>query len=123
MRTTNDIERQVREKWRLLNPTLDERQRRLWAGAEADAIGYGGVATVARATRLAISTVRNHGYSSQAPNKAAEGKQHPDRNAQFEHLNRTAETCFARGVPVISVDTKKKDLVRDCTCQCSRPEF
>jgi hypothetical protein len=41
-----------------LNPTLDERQRRLWAGAEAGAIGFGGVAAVARATGLAISTVR-----------------------------------------------------------------
>lgn len=37
---------------------MDERSRRLWAGAEADAIGYGGVAAVARATGLAISTVR-----------------------------------------------------------------
>src|SRR5881275_1277792 len=37
---------------------MDERARRLWAGAEADAIGYGGVAAVARATGIAISTVR-----------------------------------------------------------------
>jgi hypothetical protein len=189
----------VREKWRLLNPTLDERQRRLWAGAEAGAIRYGGVAAVARATGLAISTVRagrdevrggakpsdvvnvrrsagkrpfeelypevwpaleklvdpvtrgdpesplrwtckstalladelfaqfgirisdrtvakllhDHGYSLQAPNKAVEGKQHPDRNAQFEHINKTAETCLDKGVPVISVDTKKKELVGD----------
>jgi hypothetical protein len=58
VRTTNDAERQVRDKWRLLKPTLDERQRRLWAGAEADAIGFGGVAAGARATKLAISTVR-----------------------------------------------------------------
>lgn len=176
---------------------MDERQRRLWAGTEAGAIGFGGVATVARATGLAISTVRkgrdeartgakpsdvvrvrrsagkrpfeemhpevwpaleklvdpstrgdpesplrwtckstqilaeelfaqhgirisdrtvakllrDHGYSLQAPNKAVEGKQHPDRNAQFEHINKTAETCLERGVPVISVDTKKKELV------------
>ena len=48
----------MREKWRLLQPTMDERARRLWAGTEAGAIGYGGVATVARATGMAISTVR-----------------------------------------------------------------
>jgi hypothetical protein len=58
VRATNDAERQVRDKWRLLKATMDERQLRLWAGAEADAIMYGGVAAVARATKLAISTVR-----------------------------------------------------------------
>lgn len=58
MRTTHDAEKLVRDKWRLLKATMDERQRRLWAGAEADAMGFGGVAAVARATKLAISTVR-----------------------------------------------------------------
>ena len=192
-----DVERAIREKWRLLKPTMDERARRLWAGTEAGAIGYGGVALVARATGMAISTVRKgrdearagatpsdvvkvrrstgkrpfeakhpevwpaleklvdpvtrgdpesplrwtcksthvlaaelfaqygirisdktvakllreHGYSLQAPNKSVEGTQHPDRNAQFEHINATAEDCIERGVPVISVDTKKKELV------------
>jgi transposase len=192
-----DAEQIVRQKWRLLKATLDERARRLWAGAEADALGYGGVATVARATKLAISTVRKgrdearagatredvvnvrrsagkrpfeeahpeiwpaleklvdpltrgdpesplrwtcksthalsaelfehsgirisdktvakllreHGYSLQAPNKSVEGAQHPDRNAQFEHINAKAKKCIERGVPVISVDTKKKELV------------
>jgi hypothetical protein len=48
----------IREKWRLLMAILDERARRLWAGAEAHAMGYGGVAAVARATGMAISTVR-----------------------------------------------------------------
>lgn len=176
---------------------MDERARRLWAGTEADAIGYGGVAAVARATAMAISTVRkgrdearagarpsdvinvrrtsgkrpfevahpevwpaleklvdpltrgdpesplrwtcksthvlsaelfaqhgirisdktvakllrDHGYSLQAPNKSVEGKQHPDRNAQFEHINAKAQDCVERGVPVISVDTKKKELI------------
>jgi hypothetical protein len=192
-----DVEQLVRQKWRLLKATLDERARRLWAGAEADAIGRGGVAKVARATRLAISTVRKgrdevragakpedvvkvrrspgkrpfeeanpdvwpaleklvdpltrgdpesplrwtcksthalstelferhrfrvsdktvakllreHGYSLQAPNKSVEGAQHPDRDAQFEHINHKAERCVKRGIPVISVDTKKKELV------------
>lgn len=197
MRTTHEAEKLVREKWRLLKATMDERQRRLWAGAEAGAIGRGGVAAVARATKLAISTVRkgrdegragakpsdvvnvrrsagprpyeemhpevwpaleklvdpvtrgdpesplrwtcksthvlaaelfaqygirisdktvakllrDHGYSLQAPNKAVEGAQHPDRDKQFNHINATAESCLERGVPVISVDTKKKELV------------
>ncbi len=169
----------------------------MWVGAEADAIGYGGVAAVARATGMAISTVRKgrdevragarlddvvnvrrstgkrsyetanpdvwpalerlvdpltrgdpesplrwtcksthvlaaemfaqygtrisdktvarllreHGYSLQAPNKSVEGAQHPDRNAQFEHINARAKKSIKRGVPVISVDTKKKELV------------
>jgi len=176
---------------------MDERARRLWAGTEAGAIGYGGVAAVARATGMAISTVRkgrdearagarrsdvvtvrrsggkrpyeiahpevwpaleklvdpvtrgdpesplrwtckstqvlsaelfeqqgirisdrtvakllrDHGYSLQAASKTVEGKQHPDRNAQFEHLNAKAQDCIDRGVPFISVDTKKKELV------------
>lgn len=186
----------MRRKWQLLEATLDERSRRLWAGAEADAIGWGGVAAVARATSLAISTVRkgrdevragasrddvvnvrrstgvrpyeehhpevwpalerlvspvtrgdpmsalrwtskstralaeelckgglqvsartvakllrSHGYSLQAPNKSVEGAQHPDRNAQFEHINDKVDECLERGIPVISVDTKKKELV------------
>jgi hypothetical protein len=192
-----DATKLVRRKWRLLKATLDERARRLWAGTEADAIGYGGVAAVARATGMAISTVRKgrdearggarprdvvnvrrstgkrplevvrpelwpaieklvdpvtrgdpdsplrwtckstlvlsaelfsqhgivvsdrtvakllrtHGYSLQAPNKSVEGTQHPDRNAQFEHINAKAHASIKRGVPVISVDTKKKELV------------
>jgi hypothetical protein len=192
-----DAEKSVREKWRLLQPTMDERARRLWAGTEAGALGYGGVATVARATGMAISTVRkgrdearagarpedvvkvrrsngkrpyeaahpdvwpaieklvdpvtrgdpesslrwtcksthmlsaelfsrhgisacdktvakllrDHGYSLQAPNKSVEGTQHPDRNEQFEHINAKADDFVARGLPVISVDTKKKELV------------
>jgi hypothetical protein len=192
-----DAEKLVRQKWRLLKATMDERGRRLWAGTEADAIGYGGVAAVARATKMAISTVRkgrdearagarpedvinvrrtsgkrpfevahpevwpaleklvdpvtrgdpesplrwtcksthvlaaelfaqhdirisdktvakllrDHGYSLQAPNKSVEGKQHPDRNAQFEYINAKAQDFGDRGVPVISVDTKKKELI------------
>ena len=193
-----DAEKLVRKKWRRLKPALDERMRRLWAGTEADAIGWGGVAAVARATGMAISRtrrgrdevragarlqdvvivrrkggvrpafvlkhpdirealeklvepvtrgdpesplrwtckstqvlateifsrsgitvsdrtvaklLRDHGYSLQAPNKSVEGAQHPDRNEQFEHINAKAEDFIARGLPVISVDTKKKELV------------
>jgi transposase len=190
-------EKVVRQTWCLLQATMDERARRLWSGTEAGAIGWGGVAAVARATGMAISTVRkgrdearrgatpedvvkvrrsagkrpyevahpevwpalenlidpitrgdpesplrwtcksthalsaelfvrhgirishktvakllrDHGYSLQAPNKSVEGAQHPDRNAQFEHINAKAQDCVDRGVPVISVDTKKKELV------------
>jgi hypothetical protein len=192
-----ETEKSVREKWCLLKATMNERARRLWAGAEAAAIGRGGVVAVARATGMAISTVRKgrdevragarpddvinvrrstgkrpyevahpevwpaleklvdpltrgdpesplrwtcksthvlaaelfvqqgirisdktvakllreHGYSLQAPNKSVEGAQHPDRNAQFEHINGKAKDRIERGIPVISVDTKKKELV------------
>jgi hypothetical protein len=192
-----DAEQLIRQKWRLLKATLDERARRLWAGAEADAMGHGGVAAAARATGLAISTVRKgrdearagarredvvnvrrsagkrpyevehpevwpaleklvdpmtrgdpesplrwtckstvvlstelfkqhsirisdktvakllreHGYSLQAPNKSVEGAQHPDRDAQFEYINTKARDRVDRNIPVISVDTKKKELV------------
>jgi transposase len=177
---------------------MDERMRRLWAGAEADVLGYGGLVAVVRATGLASSTVqqgrrefragsnsteivntrrkgggrrphqevhpdlveklealvepltrgdpesplrwtakstvvlseemlrrhgvrvshqtvgrllREAGYSLQAPRKAVEGKQHPDRNAQFEYINVDAERCIKASIPHISVDTKKKELV------------
>jgi len=194
-----DAEKTVRKKWRQLKASMDERMRRLWAGTEAEAIGWGGIAAVARATGLVISTVtkgrneirararstrnlvnvrrkgggrrphevaypelvpaleklvdpvtrgdpesplrwtcksthalsaemfsqygirvgdktvarllRERGYSLQAPRKSVEGAQHPDRNAQFEYINAKAEDCIDRGVPFISVDTKKKELV------------
>ncbi len=178
---------------------MTERTRRLWAGAEADSIGYGGVAAVARATQLAISTVRKGrgevrsglagsdlkrdrrpgagrkpleqkrpelvrelqalvdpvtrgdpesplrwtakstetlaseltrrgvevgatkvgqllkraGFTLQGNSRVKEGANHPSRNAQFEHINAFASDFIARGCPVISVDTKKKELVGD----------
>ncbi len=51
------------------------------------------------------------GYSLQANSKTKEGTKHPDRNAQFEHLNGKVKWCLSRKEPVISVDTKKKELV------------
>ena len=51
------------------------------------------------------------GYSLQATSKTVEGAQHPDRNAQFEYINRLAGEHLAAGEPVISVDCKKKELV------------
>ena len=193
-----DAEKLIARKWSLLKATMDERARRLWAGTEAEAMGRGGIAAVARATGLAISTVtlgrnevrrgpsadnlvksrrkgggrrrheeehpelmaaldellesgtrgdpesplrwtskstaklsdelaerygisacdktvarllRERGYSLQATKKTVEGKQHPDRNAQFEFINAKAKECLDAGVPFISVDTKKKELV------------
>jgi hypothetical protein len=45
--------------------------------------------------------------------KTVDGKQHPDRNAQFEHINAQAKAFQRAGEPVVSVDTKKKELVGD----------
>src|SRR6266487_3580719 len=180
----------------VVSPHLDERQRRLLAGAQARALGRGGIAAVARASRMARSTVelgtaeidqgaepaggvrrsgagrpkatdrdpgllaalddlveptargdpasplrwtckstrnladalaaQGHpvsaktvarllvaelGYSLQAPAKQVEGAQHPDRDGQFRYLNEQATEHLADGQPVISVDTKKKEVV------------
>ena len=195
-----DDEETIRRRFELLDPHLDERTRRLAAAAEAEAIGFGGVAIVARATGFSRFTIRrgikelkaaperhceggrirrpgggrkrtvdtdltlradletlvqptergdpesplrwtcksvrrlaeelkrmghqtSHrmvaemlhemGYSLQANSKTLEGVSHPDRDAQFEHINRQAEEHFATADPVISVDTKKKELVGD----------
>ena len=51
------------------------------------------------------------GYNLQANRKTEEGKGHPDRDAQFEHINRKVRSFQRRGQPVVSVDTKKKELV------------
>ncbi|MGH9024027.1 MAG: ISAzo13 family transposase [Acidimicrobiia bacterium] len=51
------------------------------------------------------------GYSLQAPAKANEGTKHPDRDGQFAHLDRLASRCLTAGEPVVSVDTKKKELI------------
>lgn len=51
------------------------------------------------------------GYSLQGNRKKLEGAQHPDRNAQFEHINETVRRQLEAGEPAISVDTKKKELV------------
>ena len=51
------------------------------------------------------------GYRLQSVRKRREGVTHPDRNAQFEHIDQTADEYLTSGEPVISVDTKKKELV------------
>ncbi|HUF60664.1 MAG TPA: ISAzo13 family transposase [Verrucomicrobiales bacterium] len=50
-------------------------------------------------------------YSLQSNRKSEEGKDHPDRDAQFRHISAKVKRCLAIGIPVISVDTKKKELV------------
>ena len=57
--------------------------------------------------------LRGMGYSLQANRKTAEGRQHPDRDAQFNHINGRAAAFQRGGDPVVSVDTKKKELVGD----------
>jgi transposase len=61
--------------------------------------------------RLVGELLHELGYSLQANRKTLEGTNHPDRNAQFEHLNAAVQLQLALGEPVISVDTKKKELV------------
>ena len=55
--------------------------------------------------------LHDQGYSLQSTRKTEEGLEHPDRDAQFRHINATVKTALKAGVPVISVDTKKKELV------------
>jgi transposase len=55
--------------------------------------------------------LRETGYSLQANRKSMEGTQHPDRNAQFEHINRRVKAQKRAGQPALSVDTKKKENI------------
>ncbi len=63
--------------------------------------------------RMVAEMLHEMGYSLQANSKTLEGVSHPDRDAQFDHINRQAQEYFATVDPVISVDTKKKELVGD----------
>ena len=200
----NEPVEQIRRKFEALSLVMDERMARLWAAAEAEALGPGGGAIVTAATgirskrlwqgKLDLADLRAHppklrprkqrvrragggrkrlvdtdpellgaleslvgpttrgdpesplrwttkstanlaqelrnqghevgertvaallkraGYSLQANKKTTEGKQHPERNAQFEHINAQAQLFQDRGQPVLSVDTKKKELIGD----------
>jgi transposase len=191
-------ERAIGDRYRALAGELDERRRRLWAGAEALSHGRGGQAAVVRATGMSPTTVakgmreiqagetlqagrvrragggrrpltesdptlladlqalvgdeargdpespllwtaksvrtlaralheqghrvshetvakllRALGYSLQANRKTLEGASHPDRDAQFRHINEQVKSALDCGQPAISVDTKKKELVGD----------
>src|SRR6266699_733459 len=129
-------------KYGSIFPHLDERQRRLLLGAEARALGHGGIRLVARAAdergdpmtplRWTTKSTRNlageltaaghpvsadtvdkllheQGFSLQGNAKTIEGKQHPDRDAQFRYISGAAEEYLAAGDPVVSVDAKKKE--------------
>ncbi len=194
-------EAEIKVRYASLQGTLTERSRRLFAGSEALAFGYGGITAVSCATGMSMSTVRRGlkecqaiesglaptiephqnrqsgggrkkltgkhpdlletlkklveattrgdpespllwtaqsqrnlvealdtkgyrisqrtlanllkelGYSLQGNKKKQEGAQHPDRNAQFEHINEKVRQQLEAGEPAISVDTKKKELV------------
>ena len=72
-------------------------------------------ALVAQGFQVSDDTVgrllKQQGYTLQRTLKTEEGAQHPDRDAQFRYLNQQAKQHLAAGQPVISVDTKKKELV------------
>ena len=194
---TGDIKDRLRQKFQQIFPFLDEKLRRLVAGSEAIALGYGGIVMVARASGLSEPTVRagmreigepdavphdrirrpgagrkslvetdptlladldvlidpatrgdpecplrwtsksldklaaelqtqghrispntvgallrDQGYSLQSPRKVHEGAaDHPDRDAQFQFIHDQTVAFQAAGQPVISTDTKKKELV------------
>jgi hypothetical protein len=189
----------LRQKYAEVTPILDERGRRLWAAAEAKALGHGGPSLIARATGLSRSTIHagmrelaagsadvppgrarrpgagrkrltdrqpgllgaldalveptsrgdpqsplrwsckstrslagqlqqqgfeigrqkvaellhQLGYSLQSNRKTREGKQHADRNCQFEYMAAYVGAFQSQGQPVTSVDTKKKELLGD----------
>jgi hypothetical protein len=60
-----------------------------------------------------LRILKAKGYSLQANKKTREGASHPDRDRQFEHINQTVKAAIAAGEPVISVDTKKRELIGD----------
>ena len=187
----------IRRKYALLCPELHERARRLWAASEAEILGHGGIAAVARATGFSENTVRrgrrelqepsrasgrvrhrgggrkplteevpallsalealvepttrgdpmsclrwtckstrklaeeltaqgypvSHtkvaklleslGYSLQSTRKTKEGASHPDRDAQFHHIHEQVKAFQRQSQPVVSIDTKKKELIGD----------
>jgi Rhodopirellula transposase DDE domain len=63
--------------------------------------------------KLVGKLLRQLKYGCQANHKTREGASNPDRDAQFRHINTTVKAAIADGQPVISVDTKKKELVGD----------
>ncbi len=76
-------------------------------GAELEAMGH------VVSHRLVAELLHELGYSLQANRKAREGSSHPDRDAQFRYINDQVRRFQRGGRPVISVDTKKKELVGD----------
>ena len=104
----------VPELKRLVEPaTLGDPMRPLiWVSKSMDKLAD---ALTAAGHAISADTVKKElvklGFSRQFNRKADEGSRHPDRNAQFEHINAKVMAAQAAGQPVISVDTKKKELV------------
>ena len=93
--------------------TLGDPMRPLiWVSKSLDKLAR---ALLAMGHSISANTVRKElvkiGFSRQTNRKADEGSKHPDRNAQFEHINARVIAAQAAGQPVISVDTKKKELI------------
>lgn len=63
--------------------------------------------------RTVGSLLQERGFSLQSNRKTREGTSHPDRDAQFQHISQQTQAFQQRGAPVVSVDTKKKELVGD----------
>ncbi len=63
--------------------------------------------------RTVLRILKAKGYSLQANEKTREGAQHPDRDAQFQHINQTVAAAIAVGQPAISIDAKKRELIGD----------
>lgn len=99
---------------RLVEPATrgDPERPLLWVSKSHDklarALGDMGHAISPNSVRKLLTKL---GFSRQSNRKADEGSNHPDRDAQFEHINAKVVAAQAAGEPVISVDTKKKELV------------
>jgi hypothetical protein len=104
----------VPELKRLVEPaTLGDPMRPLiWVSKSMDKLA---AALTAMGHPISADTVRKElvklGFSRQSNRKADEGSKHPDRNAQFEYINKNVVAAQVKQQPVISVDTKKKELV------------
>jgi hypothetical protein len=104
----------VPELKRLLEPATmgDPMRRLLWVSKSMDKLA---ATLTALGHPISADTVRAEltklGFSRQSNRKADEGSKHPDRNAQFEYINAKVVSAQARKQPVISVDTKKKELI------------
>ncbi len=120
---------QFEAKCRSLVFLVDKLMRRWWAAAEARAYGWGGVCVLSGMIGMSQNTMRlamelaqqGHavslrtvdrllnadGYSLQSNRKTKAGEDHPDRNAQFKHINAIVRRFHRRGQPVVSVDAKK----------------
>jgi hypothetical protein len=83
-----------------------------WTSKSTAKLAAGLVAFGHHVSEVTVQRVlKSMGFRLQANRKTREGKQHPDRDAQFRYINQTAKAALAAGQPVISVDSKKRELV------------